>query len=116
MGLLHDGQVVAYSWFNLNRCQYQNFGFQLNGNEAYLCDARTFQKYRGKNIAPYLRYQIYKELARLGRSKFYSFTIGVNKSSVRFKEKLGAKPLKLYLYIELFKKHRFVLPVKKIKV
>jgi len=116
MGLLHRGQVVAYSWFSLERCEYKTFGFHLKENEAYLCDARTFKKYRGKNLAPYLRYQLYKELAHRGRSKFFSFTISGSTSSVRFKEKLGAKPFQLYLYVELLKKYGVVIPIKKMNL
>ena len=115
MALLLEGEIIAYSWFHLRLCEYQNFRLPLNSNEAYLCDVRTFQKYRGKNLAPYLRFQLYRELANQGRTKFYSISLSGNKASAKFNAKLGAKPLRLFLYIELFKKYRMLLPVKKFK-
>jgi hypothetical protein len=108
LGLKHNGAIAAYTWSNLKECFYETiFSFPLKENEAYLFDARTFKAYRGKNIAPYLRYQLYKHLAQIGRTKFYSVTIIPNTSSVVFKTKLKARRLKLYLGIKLFNKYRY---------
>ena len=102
LGIRHKGHIVAYSWCNLRKCDYEGrLEFDLKEDEAYLFDARTFQAYRGKNLAPYLRRQLYKHLAEMGRTKFFSTTSTFNTSAMKFKEKLGAKPLRLYLYIRL---------------
>jgi hypothetical protein len=63
--------------------------------------------FRGKNLAPYLRYKSYDILKKMGRSKIYSVSAFFNSSAVRYKEKLNAKNLKLALYIEIFKKIRW---------
>ena len=73
LGIRHKGHIVAYSWCNLKKCDYQGrLDFDLKDDEAYLFDARTFQAYRGKNLAPYLRSELYKKLAEMGRTKFFS--------------------------------------------
>jgi hypothetical protein len=102
LGIRHKGHIVAYSWCNLKKCDYEGrLEFDLKDDEAYLFDARTFQAYRGKNLAPYLRRQLYKNLAEMGRTKFFSTTSTFNTSAMKFKEKLGAEPFRLYLYIHL---------------
>jgi hypothetical protein len=99
LGIKHKGEIAAYTWCNLRTCRFKRINTPLRDDEAYLLDARTFKANRGKNLAPYLRYQLYKHLAQRGRTKFYSITIMSNTSSMKFKEKLGGRPLKLYLYI-----------------
>lgn len=108
LGLLHNDEIVAYTWCNLKKFQYHpTLDIPLKKDEAYLYDARTFKAYRGKNIAPYLRHQLYKYLTKIGRTKFYSYTVLFNTSAVNFKKKLKAKPTRLYLGIILFKRYRF---------
>ena len=69
--------------------------------------------YRGKGIAPYIRYQLYKELTKLGRNKLYSISDFFNAPAIKFKKKLNAKSHKLILFIEIFNKWRFSLLIKK---
>ncbi len=108
LGLLHNDDIAAYTWCNLKKCQYHpTSDIPLKKDEAYLYDARTFKAYRGKNIAPYLRYQLYKYLTKIGRTKFYSYTVLFNISAVNFKRKLKAKPTKLYVGIIFFNRYRF---------
>ena len=108
LGLLHNNKIAAYTWCNLKKCQYHpTLDVPLKKDEAYLYDARTFKAYRGKNIAPYLRYQLYKYLTKIGRTKFYSYTVLFNTSAVNFKRKLKAKPTKLYIGIIFFNRDRF---------
>ncbi len=106
-GVLHKGEVAAYSWCDLKRCNDKKIEFQLKENEAYLFDAYTFKAYRGKNLAPYMRYQLYKHLTGMGRNVYYSITLQYNTPSIKFKRKLNAKHLRLYLYISLFKKFKW---------
>ena len=61
LGIKHNGVIVAYTWCNLRKCDYRgSLNFELKDDEAYLFEARTFKAYRGKNLAPYLRNQLYK--------------------------------------------------------
>ena len=87
--------------------------FPLKDDEAYLCSAVTFRAYRGKNMAPFLRYELYKHLNQIGRTNFYSITEFFNTSAQKFKEKLGAKPIKLGLYVGLFNRWQWSITLKK---
>lgn len=105
-GLKYKDEIVAYTWCSLRQCLGPSH-FVLKEDEAYLFAAYTFKAYRGKNLAPFLRYELYKHLNRMGRTKFYSHTNFFNTPAVKFKKKLGAKPLKLSLLIRLFNKYRW---------
>jgi hypothetical protein len=107
-----DDTLVAFTWFNINQCNYDGYPFALKDDEAYLFDAYTHVEYRGKKIAPFVRYQCYKELKKLGRTKFYSFSVVSNKGSINFKKKLGARFILLGLYVRLFKKIKFSIPLR----
>ena len=113
LGIKHKGEIVAYMWYNLNKCDTRLLSFQLKADEAYLYGARTFTAYRGKAFAPYLRYKLYEHLNQMGRTKLYSITSFSNIPSIMFKRKLDAKPLKLFLHIKIFKKHKWNILLKK---
>lgn len=104
-GIKHNGEIVSYGWINLQNCNSQLISFPLKENEAYLYGMRTFTVYRGKNLAPYLRHQIYKNLADIGRTKLYSITQYGNIASIKFKRKLGARNLRLLMKIKLLNKY-----------
>jgi DNA modification methylase len=87
--------------------------FEIKPNEAYLLNMWTFHGYRGRNLAPYLRYESYKLLNKRGRTFKYSITDYFNKSSIKFKNKLNAKHLYLYLSIVLFRKYKWNFTLKK---
>ena len=63
-----------------------------------------WKPYRGKNLAPYLRYKSYEMLKEMGRDKLYSISEYFNSPAVKFKQKLNAKKLKIILFINLFNK------------
>lgn len=107
LGTRYRGELAAYTWCDLEECNFEGHRFPLRENEAYLFDSYTFWPFRGKNLAAYTRYQCYKQLAPMGRSKFYSITEFFNTASKRFKEKLGASPLELCLFLEFFNRWRF---------
>lgn len=102
-----EGEIVASSWCNLQRCHDQLSSFPLERDEAYLCNAATLDTFRGMNLAPYLRFQMYKYLRQTGRTKLYSITEFFNTPAIKFKEKLGAQPLKLGLQLKISHKHQF---------
>jgi hypothetical protein len=112
LGVKKDNNLVAFTWFDINNCIYEGYPFALKENEAYLFDAYTLIEYRGKKIAPFIRYQCYKELNRLGKTTFYSISEVLNKQSINFKKKLDAKFILLGLYIRLFNKIKLSIPLR----
>ena len=102
--LKYNDEIMTYMWCNLMKC-HGVYPFPLKEDEAYLSGAYTFRAYRGKNLAPFLRYQLYQHLNKLGRTKFYSFTEVFNTPAIKFKNKIKAKPLKIILSIKLFDKY-----------
>ena len=78
----------------------------MEPNEAYLYDMYVKKAFRGRNLAPALRYKSYEVLKDMGRDTFYSITERSNTASFRFKQKLGAKLVFLGLYVEFFGKFR----------
>jgi len=107
IGLKKNNHPVTFAWFNLKKAEFKYNGFPLNHDEAYIFDTLTLLDYRGKGIAHFLRYYIYRELRKFGRTKLYSYVDYFNTSAVRFKFKLHAKKIKLYLSIDLFGKKQF---------
>lgn len=108
LGIKHRGEIVAFTWFNLEACTFESQRlFSLRENEAHLFDAYTAESFRGKSLAPYMRYRCYEELAKLGRTRCYSFTAVFNTPAVRFKQKLGAQVLELRMLVELLQRWRF---------
>ena len=77
---------------------------KIKENEAYLLNMFTFNSFRGKNLAPYLRYYCYRYLENRNITIKYSISNYFNKSAIKFKKKLNSKHLILYVNIELFKK------------
>ncbi len=104
IGLKCNDEIAAYMFIQRGNFVFRGRKFELKDNEAYMCDMYTFESYRGKNIAPYLRYHAYNLVKDLGIEKNYSISEYFNKSTIKFKSKLKAKPVKLFLSVILFKK------------
>ena len=115
LGVKSHGELVAFTWCDFDQCDEKFHKFLLKDDEAYLFDAYTLMPFRGKGIAPYMRYQCYKELAKSGRHKLYSLSFYVNTSSLKFKKKLNAKFLELRLSVDLFGKWHFSSQLKKFR-
>ena len=107
LGAKFQGQIAAFMWIDLAESNCKWYRFPLKDNEAYLFDMYTMKSFRGKGIAPYLRYQSYKVLKDMGRSKCYSYSDFLNAPSIKFKKKLNAKFLKTGLYIQLFRRYHW---------
>lgn len=112
-GMKFHGEVVGFTWYDLNRCHFEHYKFSLKEKEAYIFDTYTLESSRRKGIASYIRYRLYKELAGLGKNIFYSIAEYFNMPSIKFKQKLDAKSLRLVLYIELFKKWHISMTLRK---
>jgi len=102
-----NGELAAFIWCDLTKCTFQGYPFDVEANEAYLFDAYTFLPFRGKGLAPYVRFRLYTDLARLGRHTCYSISDRLNRPSLRFKEKLKAQKLVSGIYIVLFSRWHF---------
>lgn len=104
LGLEHNTEIAAYMFIGLNDVIFRDKLFTIKGNEAYLTSMWTFHAYRGRNIAPYLRYMGYQYLKGQGRDVKYSISEYFNKSTIKFKNKLNSRHLQLYIYFNLFGK------------
>tara|TARA_R110002051_G_C8546627_1_gene472003 strand:- start:16 stop:660 length:645 start_codon:yes stop_codon:yes gene_type:complete len=111
IGLEYHREIAAYMFVGLDGYTFKGKKLILKENEAYLYNMWTFHSFRGRNLAPYLRYKSYEMLNEMGRGTKYSITEYFNKSSIKFKNKLNSKHLKLFIYFELFgmiKKHYLI--------
>lgn len=103
-GLYRESELTAFMIGWINQYAFKNKLFALKPNEAYLDSMFTFDEFRGRNLAPFLRYKSYEILAAEGYTECFSITQYFNKSSRRFKEKLNGYPTGLFLYFNLFKR------------
>ncbi len=113
VGLQKEGEIAAYTFVELNDFDFKGRIFKIKPNEFYLLNMWTFHAFRGRNLAPYLRYKTYQLLKEQGRDVKYSITDYFNKSSIKFKKKLNSKNHYLYLSIVLFGKYKWNFTLKK---
>jgi GNAT superfamily N-acetyltransferase len=97
----HQGRVAGYTWADLREVNDAACDFPLGPGEAYLYDAFVAPEHRGRGLAPYLRYQCYEQLRRAGYDTFYSVSDYFNSPAIRFKRKLNAQPLWLYIQVRI---------------
>jgi ribosomal protein S18 acetylase RimI-like enzyme len=104
MGIKYKDKFVAWAWYNLRKCDNSaySFSFELKENEAYLFGQRTLSAYQGRSLAPYLKYQLYKHLADMGRTNLFAIAHFSNLPSIKFRRKLNARPLKLFMNVKIF--------------
>lgn len=103
LGLYRGQELAAFMIATLKQFDVKGRIIPLSPKEAYLEYMYTFENFRGRNIAPYLRYKTYKLLQNKGIQDFYSMSQYFNNSSLKFKKKLGAKHKEFWLHIGLFK-------------
>jgi hypothetical protein len=113
LGLKCNGEIAAFTWCDFESCHSKLYQFPLKKDEVYLFDAYTLEAFRGKKLAPYLRFKCYLELKNLGHNKFYSFSLLFNKPAIKFKQKLNAKPLLLGLKVIILRKWSWSWIIKK---
>lgn len=112
IGIKRYDDIVAYMFIQNNDLNFRGKSFELKSNEGYLKDMYTFESYRGKNMAPYLRYQGYCLLKEKGIDTKYSISEYFNKPTIRFKKKLNSIHLALYLSIKLFKRYQWTIKLR----
>jgi hypothetical protein len=104
--LKYRAEIAAFMWTSFNEINYCATHIKIKNNEGWLSAMNTIDSFRGRNLAPFLRYKSYELLNEMGRDVFYSVSEYFNTPAIKFKEKLNAKKLKLILFIRLFKKIR----------
>ena len=112
IGLKHNGEIAAFMFVNFTDFKYKSTVIHLKDDEVYLWFGYTMESYRGKNLAPYLRYKSYEICKEMGRDRFYSISEYFNSPAVKFKKKLNTKKLKLILFIQLFNKFHWSLTLR----
>ena len=110
LGVKYNGKLAAFTWCNMKQSTFPGYRLSLKDDEAYLFDAHTTVSYRGKGIAPAVRYHLYLELAKIGKTKLYSFSDKYNAQAIRFKQKLNARIVGKGIYIRIFNKWHFRSP------
>ena len=99
--LKRGSELAGYTWADLQRVSDAACNFPLDRDEAYLYDAFIAPQFRGRSLAPYMRAECYKHLRAVGRRSFYSISDFFNTPAIKFKRKLNAEIVRLYLQIKL---------------
>lgn len=104
LAVMQDDELLAYSWFvreQLRGPLSGNLLGRLPQDWAYSFDMYVRPKARGRSLAVQLRHKIHRLLAEQGVSHCCSITLAFNRSSRRFKSKLGAVVQELRLLLRL---------------
>jgi len=99
--LKHEEHIAGYTWADFVEINDTTCNYELQPGEAYLYDAFIAPDYRGQALAPYMRFECYEHLRHADRYTFYSLSDYFNKPAIRFKQKLNADIIRLYLHIRL---------------
>lgn len=105
IGIFHENQLAGYTWVAVQTLPVPGSNgvalFQLQPDEVYLFDMYINPAYRGARLAPLLRAHALRDLVNEGRRHCYSITLLFNRSSRRFKARLGAREVELRVYLHL---------------
>jgi len=104
LALKYKEEITSFMFIDFAQCNFMSMNITLKSDEAYLTHMYTVESFRGRNLAPYLRYKSYEILNGMGRDKIYSVSVLFNASAIRYKQKLNAKNIKLLLSLEIFKR------------
>ncbi len=100
-----DDKIVGFTWCDVDVFNHPSkYEFKLKEKEAYLFDAYILKPYRGLNLAPFMRCRFYEELRKMELKVLYSVSNYFNTPAIRFKNKLGARVIKLCFYIRVMKR------------
>ena len=97
----HDEKIAGHTWADFDEVNDEACDYELKPGEAYLYDAYIAPEFRGHGLAPYMRIECYKHLHRAGRHTYYSVSDYFSKPAIRFKQKLDAEFMRLYLQIKI---------------
>jgi len=104
VAVIENDAVLAYSWFTRHRVWSfagTDAFCELPPNWAYLFDLYVRPGARGRRLANYLRRRVYQMLAAQGVTHCCSISLAFNRSTRRFKRKLGAAEMELRLLLRL---------------
>lgn len=92
-GVFDGDTLAAYSWYMHDYVPTAAGGYTLcplPETAAYLYDAYVCRQYRGQRLAGYMRHELHHALRALGKERFVSISLTFNRSTRRFKARLGA--------------------------
>lgn len=112
IALKNEDEVAAFMFIEYNDFKFKDKEFKIGKNGAYLTNMYTINAYRGKNLAPFLRHKSYELLKKQNITTIYSMSEYFNYSARKFKKKLKAKNISLFLTITLFKRKRWTLKIR----
>jgi hypothetical protein len=104
IAVMKDEELLGYSWFGrqgLRGPVSANSLCELPPEWAYLFDMYVRPKARGRKLAVYMRHGVQQMLIEKGVAHCCSVTLAFNRSSRRFKAKLGAIEPELRLLLRL---------------
>ena len=104
-GVKHRGRIVSYLWCDFEEINAPCYKMKLKKSEVHICHVYTLREYRGKGLAPFMRYQCYDALNDMGIEKFYSHCDAFNTPSMRYKEKMNVPVQKVGFYCALGDKY-----------
>ena len=99
-----NGTLLGYGWFRrdyLCGASSADQAIALPADCAYLFDMFVCRGARGRNVAAYLRGETLNILAAQGVKHAFSISLAFNRSTRRFKAKLGATEVELRLHLRL---------------
>jgi ribosomal protein S18 acetylase RimI-like enzyme len=94
-------RIAGYSWADFDEVNDMACDYELGPGEAYLYDGFIMPEFRGRSLAAYMRVECYRHLHHGGKHTFYSIVDYFNRPSIRWKAKLNAEAIRLYLQIKL---------------
>jgi hypothetical protein len=97
----NGNEIAGYTWADLSEVNDSACDFALEPGEAYLYDAFIVPEHRGQALAPFMRTCCYMHLQAAGVQRFYSISDYFNTPAIRFKLKLDASIVRLYLELKL---------------
>jgi ribosomal protein S18 acetylase RimI-like enzyme len=103
-GVWVDGEFAAFSWYSSKEIPAAVGGqplCPLPPHTLYLYDAFVRPGFRGRQVAGYMRHRLHEALHKDGAQCCASISLAFNKSTRRFKAKLGAEETELRLLLAL---------------
>jgi GNAT superfamily N-acetyltransferase len=98
--LRKEGKIVAWNFYSTKQLRFSGMNVRLKAGEAYLYFMYVLEEFRGQGLAEYLRIKTYQKLYDLHHiEKFYSVSEYKNFSALRFKDKLHAKKIGLFIFV-----------------